>query len=63
MTGIEFNFQLNNKECIKSGYILNKKYINPINYDEVFRKLHQPAASPPEIMRKLPISGVIIKES
>jgi len=34
MVGIEFNFQLNNKECIKSGYILNKKYINPINYDE-----------------------------
>lgn len=34
MTGIKFNFQLNNKECIKSGYILNKKYINPINYDE-----------------------------
>ena len=26
-------------------------------YTGVFRKLHQPAASPPEIMRKLPISG------
>jgi hypothetical protein len=34
MTGIEFNFQLNNKECIKSGYILNEKYIYSINYDE-----------------------------
>ena len=64
----KFNETLLNAVCIiknmlditiKYGEITITECKDEKSYDrtEVFCKLHQPAASPPEIMRKLPISG------